>query len=898
VNQSLLDLFRADVAACGVRIEEHLAALAGEAVPAASAGPSPAERLEAIARDAHTIAAGARILGIEPAARIARRIETVVRAAARGHVEAGGATVDALFATTTLLARIAAASPHLDGWIAAHGQLVEEAEQALAEATGLGPAPAAAAAGSHPPSGSAVTTASGEPARDSLLALFRAEVEGQAAILGDGLVALEQGPAAAATIDALMRAAHSIKGAARVVGLDPVVRVTHALEECLVAGQRRQLAFAGDAVDLLLRAVDRIQEAASIPEAALPAWLSGRADELAALADALAVLGATGAVPAQAEARVVVPAAPAKLALAPAPDGERVVRIAAENLTRILALAGETVVESRWLDPFASSLLTLKRHQVELAELIDRSRGLVLDRAPPDGLADLLHEAGQKTLECQQALADRISDLGTFSHQTASLSARLYNEVIGSRMRPFADGTADLPRLVRDLARMLGKKVRLEIVGAKTRVDRDVLDKLTAPLANIVQNALDHGLERPEERVAAGKPEEGTLRIEARHRAGMLAIAIADDGRGVDLAVLRGRIVASGLSSDDLVARMSPDELLDFLFLPGFSLAAEVGELSGRGVGLDVVQDVVRRLDGVVRVESHPGRGMSVQLQLPVTRSVIRALLVEIGGEAFAFPLVRVDRVLRIAADQVRSLEGRQYVDFDGANLGLVAAHQVLELPAGGPRDDLLVVVISDRLDRYGLVVDRFLGERDLVVHPLDPRLSKVPDVVAASLMQDGTPVIILDVDDLVRSIDAILERTRLHKVARGPEAARRKRILVIDDSITVREVERRLLEHRGYAVDVAIDGIDGWNAARSGQYDLVVTDVDMPRMSGLDLIARIRSDQRLAATPVVIVSYRDREEDRLAGLRAGADQYLAKGSFHDDALADVVAELIGAAER
>jgi two-component system sensor histidine kinase and response regulator WspE len=497
--------------------------------------------------------------------------------------------------------------------------------------------------------------------------------------------------------------------------------------------------------------------------------------------------------------------------------------------------------------------------------------------------------------ECQQSLTDRMADLATFSHQSASLSARLYNEVIGSRMRPFADGLAELPRLVRDLARQLGKQVALDVAGGATQVDRDVLDKLAAPLAHLVRNALDHGLERPDERAAAGKPASGTLRIEARHRAGRLAIAIADDGRGVDFAAVRSRIAERGLAPADRVAQMSDSELTGFLFQPGFSTAAAVTDLSGRGVGLDIVQDVVRQLGGKLRAEPQSGRGMTVHLELPVTRSVLRTLLVEIGGEAFGFPLVRVDRVLQVAAAEVASLEGRQYFDLDGKNVGLVAAHQVLELPGGEPRDELAVVVVSDHLGCYGLSVDRFLGERDLVVQPLDPRLAKVPDVVAASIMQDGTPVVILDVDDLVRSVDNLLAGSRLRPVMRPTGAVHRKRVLVIDDSTTVRETLRRALDQHGYAVDVAVDGHDGWNAVRTGRYAAVVTDAELPRVSGHDLIARMRGDARLARTAVVIVSYKARDDDRRAGLAAGADRYLDKASCHDGQLVAAVAELIGA---
>ena len=323
-------------------------------------------------------------------------------------------------------------------------------------------------------------------------------------------------------------------------------------------------------------------------------------------------------------------------------------------------------------------------------------------------------------------------------------------------------------------------------------------------------------------------------------------------------------------------------------------------EISGRGVGLDVVQSMARAVGGSVRVNTQPGMQTVFTLQLPITMSVIRALLVDIGGEPYAYPLTRIDRILTCRQADIRTVEGRQYVDRDGVAIGLVMASQVLDLnrpPVPKADDALSVVVISDRGHQFGMIVDAFLGERDLEVRPLDPRLGKVPDISSASLLENGHPVLIVDVDDLVRSIDGLLTGRRLSRVefARVSERARRrKRILVVDDSITVREVERQLLQERGFDVDVAVDGMDGWNAIRSGQYDLVVSDIDMPRLDGIGLVSLLKSDPERRGIPVVIVSYKDREEDRLRGLEAGANRYLTKSSFHDETFLHTIMDLIG----
>ena len=283
---------------------------------------------------------------------------------------------------------------------------------------------------------------------------------------------------------------------------------------------------------------------------------------------------------------------------------------------------------------------------------------------------------------------------------------------------------------------------------------------------------------------------------------------------------------------------------------------------------------------------------------MPLTLSVLRTLLVEIAGEPYAIPLSQITRTLKLPREKIEALEGRHHFQLGDQAVGLLAAQQVLDCgqpkPAG---HELPVVVLGDRQNRYGLVVDGFLGERELVVQPLDARLGKVKDISAAALMEDGSPVLIVDVDDMVRSIEKLVTSGLLAPVQRDglePMERKQKRVLAVDDSLTVRELERKLLAGRGYAADVAVDGMDGWNAVRTGHYDLVITDVDMPRMDGIELATLIKRDPLLKSLPVMIVSYKDRDEDRLRGLEAGADYYLTKGSFHDETLLQAVVDLIG----
>jgi two-component system sensor histidine kinase and response regulator WspE len=579
-----------------------------------------------------------------------------------------------------------------------------------------------------------------------------------------------------------------------------------------------------------------------------------------------------------------------------------VVRVSADSLTRLVGLAGESLVESRQLRRFIDRLLSLRSTQVKLCDTIT-ALDERLDRGDREAAASqvamfaTLREQADAVLS---GLTRQCEEFGGFASRNEDLSSRLHHEVLTSRMRPLADGIRGFPRLVRDVSRSLGKQVRLDVRGEQTGVDRDILEKLEAPLSHLIRNALDHGIESPDRREAAGKPPVATILLEARHRAGMLQITITDDGEGIDIGRIRARAVALGLVATPVADQLSAAELLEFLFLPGFSTKNVVTEISGRGVGLDVVQTMAKAVGGSVRVTTQPGRQTVFTLQLPITMSVIRALLVDIGGEPYAFPLTRIDQILSCGQGDIRTVEGRQYVDRDGVSIGLVLAAQILDVelpPAPAVGEALSVVVISDRGQQFGMIVSGFLGERDLEVRPLDPRLGKVPDISSASLLENGNPVLIVDVDDLVRSIDGLLTGRRLSRVefARMAERARRrKRILVVDDSITVRELERQLLQSRGFDVDVAVDGMDGWNAIRGGQYDLVVSDVDMPRLDGIGLVSLIKADPARRGIPIVIVSYKDREEDRLRGLEAGANRYLTKASFHDETFLHTIVDLIG----
>lgn len=719
----------------------------------------------------------------------------------------------------------------------------------------------------------------------SLFALFQTEAATQGRKLTDGLIALENNRTPVA-LEELMRAAHSLKGAARIVGHDRVVALAHELEECFVAAQEKRIVITGSAIDVLLRAVDALERAAREETTVTPSSDDDEShrkvlEALRALADGRSPSAAAAPPP---EARSAAAAPHLQLAN-DAPD----------RADRLLTLASEALVASRSLDAHVEDDGRDRWVDQDVERAFDAVRSAFAQsrsgEIPPAYLA--LHAAVAAAMGRRREWAFA---LGSVSQRVVDAVAQLYEGVLDARMLPFSDGIVGLPRLVRDTARELGREVELVTSGDATPVDREVLRRLEAPLGHLIRNAVDHGIESPGERASAGKSRRGTIRVEARHGGGRLLVSVEDDGRGLDLAAVRARVVARGLADEQAVALMSDAELAHFLFLPGFTMRNEVTSISGRGVGLDAVQMSVREIGGDVRLVHPPSGGTRFDLQLPLTLSVIRALVVMIGGEPYAFPLARVQRITRVEESETSSVEGRRHFALDGRHVGLLWSHQLLEVPASAPTGSMCVVVVGEHEIAWGIVVDRFVGEQELVLRGLDARLSKVQDVGGAALLPDGSPVLVLDVDDLMRTAATLVAGGRLDPVGTAsivPSSAR-KRVLVVDDSLTVRELERKMIEGLGYTVDVAVDGMEGWNAMRGGRYDLVVTDVDMPRMDGIELVTLIKADAALRATPVMIVSYKDRDEDRRRGLDAGADYYLTKGSFYDETMLRAIEDFIG----
>jgi len=733
--------------------------------------------------------------------------------------------------------------------------------------------------------------------------LFRLEAETQLAILSEGILQTDSGNQFNdSTLEGMMRAAHSLKGAARIIQLNGAVTIAHQLEDAFVAMQKGQIAWQSSYVSPMLSAVDLLQQWADekTPAAAhvedilqtLTAIASGSMDDSSSSLDALLSSNKT-----EPESKAEIKTDAANNDRATITTAPSQVRISPQQIEQMLGMANEIQTEWQWLQPLTPTLQQVKRHTYdtlqEISELEEVLNALP-ERNKSQAVSALLH-ANTMLKRAHDAVSDGLLRLEQYNRTVFHLSQRLHDVTIASRMQPFADAVQGLTRMVYDLGQQLEKPVKLTIQGAETLVDREILEKIKVPLQQLLRNAVDHGIDDSSTRLMAGKNAEGHIRLEAVHQSGMLKIIVADDGNGIDLAKLRARIIERGHANADMVARMHDAELISFLFLPGFSMRDHVSEISGRGVGLDVVDMAVRDIQGVIHVENIPQQGTTFELHLPVSLAVTRALHIKVADQSYAIPLARLQGTLQVNHNELHYTDGQPYIYHQDQYTALLLASTLLSAVSMGINTPSYpVLLLGSAQQRVGLIVDAFVGIVDLVEKPLPKVLGNIPDISSCAVLPDGSLLYMLDTQDITHNSTRFITALQDNPKKEKKISTSSLRILVADDSITVRETERKLLHAVGYDVDVAVDGVDAWNMLCAKSYDLLITDVDMPHLDGIELLQRLREDSRFATLPVIVVSYKENEEDRMRGLDAGADVYLSKSSFDDNSLLMRVNELIG----
>ncbi len=760
-----------------------------------------------------------------------------------------------------------------------------------------------------------------------LLATFRIEADEHLRTMSSGLLDLEKTPAgerSAEIVERVFREAHSLKGAARAVNLTQIESVCQSMESVFAALKNNQLAGSPPLLDLLQRAIDALggllAADAGTPDSRQPmiATLIRRLDD--ALKEPLPEPEKPAPLPpAQEIPSASAPAAPdepAEAGSAPPPQPHSVtsetIRVSTAKLDGVMRQAEEL------LSPRLASSQRVK----ELRETAALLAGWKKERRRIQPVLRLIEKLCERVgndaargrqeirklleyLDAEQifikTLEDRLARLKkSAEHDSRTLTGMtdsLLHDVKEMQLLPFSSLLEIFPRFIRELARDQGKKVELVIQGNEIEIDRRILEEMKDPFIHLLRNCVDHGVEKPGLREGKGKPAHGTVTLAISQKdSGKVEILVADDGAGIDAAKVRAAAGSLGIVSAEEAERLGEQEALALVLQSGVTTSPIITDVSGRGLGLAIVREKVERLGGTVAIESRPGAGTDLRIVLPLTLANFRGVIVRAGGRLFIIPAVSVERVARAANKDIQTVENRETIPLDGQAVSLAWLSDALEMPrkgtAGEPADCLQAVVLALGPRRIAFRVEEIVGEQEVLVKALGRQLARVRNVAGASVLGTGQVVPVLNVPDLLKS--AVKHATApFAPAAEKPVETERQSILVVEDSITSRALLKNILESAGYRVTTAVDGVDAYTALKTGAFDLVVSDVEMPRMDGFDLTAKVRVDKQLAELPVVLVTALESREHRERGIDVGANAYIVKSSFDQSNLLEVIGRLI-----
>lgn len=764
---------------------------------------------------------------------------------------------------------------------------------------------------------------------DELRHTFQIASEDHLQKLDEGLLHLEQHPDDTAQLDRCLREIHSIKGDAGMLGVGVIAQVAHEWEQQLVSVKEGKMQLNAD-LDEGTQGDGDASQSGNEARSLLDRLYAGL-DAIRALVNE-AVTGRAGGL----EVDVVLrrlqgksertpkakPAAAPLTSTTQAPDDGSyridTIRVATRNLDALMTQAGELTVTKIRIAHRLSEIENIVNFWEEWSREAHTANRFLWEELQSNG-SGFRKNAVQQLQAFHQQSEERLDRLGTLLNSlrdtVAEDTARLDNiadeiedEVRRSRLLPLSTIFNLYPRLVRDLARSQNKNVKLVMLGGETRADKRILEDMKDPLTHIIRNAIDHGIESPEERRQLGKPDTAIVTLRGYQNASHIAIEVSDDGRGLNLEKIKKTALTHGLCRPEELEAMTTAQIQSLIFMPGFSTRSFVTEVSGRGVGLDVVRANVERLKGSIQIESEPNRGCTIQLHLGTTLATAHVLLFVLNGRPYALPVECVQTACIVDRAEIFSIEGRDTILFDDQPVSIVKLVDLLELPSlDNSRSDegqQSCIIVKMGEDRLGLIVDRLLDEQDTILKPQSKLLARVRNVSGATILGTGEVCIVLNPADLVKSVpehrrqssfttDVSSNITAVRGESHLSENVSKQTILLVEDSITTRTQEKRILEAAGYEVIAAVDGLDGYNKLRSSHCDAVVSDIQMPNLDGLELTARIRSQPQYSELPIILVTSLATDEDRRQGAEAGANAYITKSSFNQALLVETLRRLI-----
>lgn len=754
-----------------------------------------------------------------------------------------------------------------------------------------------------------------EEIRQQLIDSFIVEQREHMQSITQGLLELEKRPAPAEgqpILQEIFRAAHSLKGAARAVGMNFIESLGHGLESALLLAKEGQIEFTPELFDLLHQTVDavemmvkQLEQGETTPPTQALALVAQLEQEVAGLQPATDEAGSALAN----ETETVTSLSDSEAAAAPITSpakNDETIRVAVSKLDALMAHFSELLA----VKIQAEQRLAEIRQMQELADawnkewLAQRGSYSYLMQRQQNGQQKEVERLLAFSTKSQEYLKSFTSQCNLLSRQFANDNMRLkliidelQDEIKRMRMLPLSTITVTFGRMARDLARGQNKRVNLTVVGGDTELDKRVLELTKDPIIHLLRNAIDHGLEEPEIRLRQGKPAEGQIALTAGQQGNNVVISVSDDGRGLNLDQIRDAAIRKGILSPVEADQLNESEIALLIFNSGLSTSPIITDLSGRGVGLDVVRQNIEELQGVLDVVYEPGQGTTFTLTLPLTLASSRGLLVRAGRQLFALPLISVERMLHVVRRDISQVNGWETIRYDDKPVPLAWLEDLLELPTTDSREayPLTAVIINVAEKRLGLIVNNLEGEQEIVMKSLGRQLVKVGGIAGATILGSGKTILALHPADLLKLAGRSPSRA-LSMAVNGRDARQkeRKTILVVDDSITTRTLEKNILEAAGYRVDLATDGEEALaRLAANGLPNLIISDINMPRLDGFGLTSRIKQDERFRDIPVILVTSLDSPADKARGIDAGADAYIVKSRFDQGNLLETIEQLI-----
>ncbi len=734
-----------------------------------------------------------------------------------------------------------------------------------------------------------------------LIAIFRAETEDHLLTLENGLVKLEKGPDDIELARSLNREVHTLKGSARVFGFSEIQEIAHRIEDVLESVASKRAVFNSFMAERIFKGLDAVRAILGkiAQEQDIDVDVSDLCRELETCTPANRDGAGTKSGPHQPEHKQEQPSSSVKEGPAAVALRDEYIRVPLSRVDKLLYLVGEVVIHRMKSSAKIAEAKRLSKLSREVQKSI-AGLGEAMKKDPSSKNGESAKFLGQCAAQIQKL---REHTLGLYDQ--VSLEAFHLDPIVDElqarvkeiKMLPLSTIFEGFPRMVRDIASQQGKEVNLVISGEATELDKKVMEGIKTSLIHLLRNSIDHGIEEPDLRATLGKSRNGTISVSAFHEGDNVVITVEDDGRGMDIDQIKQTALEKRVVSTGELEVMTEKEIFNLVFMNGYSTSPTVTDVSGRGMGLDIVKRDITQLKGRVMLDTQKKEGAKFTLVLPLTIAIIHVLLAKTRGMLFAFPMSSITEIVKANMEEVSTLGGRMAFSFRDRSTPLVRLSEVLELPPseedGKGKEAAPVVIVSSLDRRVGFFIDEIIGEEEVFVKTLGKHLGKVKNVSGAMVMANGEVAVVLDIEDLMAHSALSLQQVTGKRWS--PEGKQReKRILVVEDAFSTRELEKSILETHGYRVDTAVDGLDALERMTRNRYDLILSDVEMPRMDGFELCRTLKKNEGYRDIPFVIVTGLQKEEDKRQGLEVGAAAYIVKSAFEQANLLDTIQRLVG----